>query len=114
MAEQEKDIEIEKSEEASGTDETAEETVNFRETQEQTESEEDTQSEAEEEENGAVPPEGEDPKTWAEKRAAKKQAKLDKKAQGYKCNQVYKIFLHKYFLLYLMIYLNCQFCSHSF
>ena len=84
MAEQEKDIEIEKSEEASGTDETAEETVNFRETQEQTESEEDTQSEAEEEENGAVPPEGEDPKTWAEKRAAKKQAKLDKKAQGYR------------------------------
>ena len=30
------------------------------------------------------PPEGEDPKTWAEKRAAKKQAKLDKKAQGSK------------------------------
>ena len=29
-------------------------------------------------------PEGEDPKTWAEKRAAKKQAKLDKKAQGSK------------------------------
>ena len=62
MAEQEKDIEIEKSEEASGTDETAEETVNFRETQEQTESEEDTQSEAEEEENGAVPPEARIPK----------------------------------------------------
>lgn len=31
-----------------------------------------------------APPEGEDPKTWAEKRAAKKQAKLDKKAQGSK------------------------------
>lgn len=30
------------------------------------------------------PPEGEDPKTWAEKRAAKKQAKLDKKTQGYR------------------------------
>ncbi len=29
-------------------------------------------------------PEGEDPKTWAERRAAKKQAKLDKKSQGYK------------------------------
>ena len=29
-------------------------------------------------------PEGEDPKTWAEKRPAKKQAKLDKKAQGSK------------------------------
>ena len=32
----------------------------------------------------AGPPEGEDPKTWAEKRAAKKQAKLDKKSQGYR------------------------------
>ncbi len=31
-----------------------------------------------------APPEGEDPKTWAEKRAAKKQAKLDKKSQGYR------------------------------
>lgn len=30
------------------------------------------------------PPEGEDPKTWAEKRAAKKQAKLDKKTQAYR------------------------------
>lgn len=30
------------------------------------------------------PPEGEDPRTWAEKRAAKKQAKLDKKTQAYK------------------------------
>lgn len=29
-------------------------------------------------------PEGEDPKSWAEKRAAKKQAKLDKKTQAYK------------------------------
>jgi len=29
-------------------------------------------------------PEGEDPKTWAERRAAKKQAKLDKKSQVYK------------------------------
>ncbi|MGN0402584.1 MAG: nucleotide exchange factor GrpE [Acetatifactor sp.] len=29
-------------------------------------------------------PEGEDPKTWAEKRAAKKQAKQDKKADAYK------------------------------
>lgn len=41
-------------------------------------------SESPEEESEAAPPEGEDPKTWAEKRAAKKQAKLDKKAQGYK------------------------------
>ena len=30
------------------------------------------------------PPEGEDPKSWAEKRAAKKQAKQDKKTQAYK------------------------------
>lgn len=29
-------------------------------------------------------PEGEDPKTWAEKRAAKKQAKQDKKSQAFK------------------------------
>lgn len=35
-------------------------------------------------EEESAPPEGEDPKTWAEKRAAKKQAKLDKKSQGYK------------------------------
>lgn len=41
-------------------------------------------SESPEEESEAAPPEGEDPKTWAEKRAAKKQAKLDKKAQSYK------------------------------
>lgn len=32
----------------------------------------------------AGPPEGEDSKTWVEKRAAKKQAKLDKKSQGYR------------------------------
>ena len=43
-----------------------------------------TQEEAAEGEEENAPPEGEDPKTWAEKRAAKKQAKLDKKAQGYK------------------------------
>ena len=41
-------------------------------------------SENAEEEAEATPPEGEDPKTWAEKRAAKKQAKQDKKTQGYK------------------------------
>lgn len=38
----------------------------------------------EEEEAGEAQAEGEDPKSWAEKRAAKKQAKLDKKAQGCK------------------------------
>lgn len=36
------------------------------------------------EECEADAPEGEDPKTWAEKRAAKKQAKQDKKADAYK------------------------------
>lgn len=36
------------------------------------------------EEESEEAPEGEDPKTWAEKRAAKKQAKLDKKGQAYK------------------------------
>lgn len=40
--------------------------------------------EPQEEDAEAEAPEGEDPKTWAEKRAAKKQAKLDKKSQGYK------------------------------
>ena len=64
MAEQEKDMEIEKNQEAPGTEDRAEEGA-----------------EAPEPETA---PEGEDPKTWAEKRAAKKQAKLDKKAQGYK------------------------------
>ncbi len=44
--------------------------------------EEDAAQEAEEESDEA--PEGEDPKSWAEKRAAKKQAKLDKKASVYK------------------------------
>lgn len=40
------------------------------------------EEEAQEESEEA--PEGEDPMTWAERRAAKKQAKLDKKSQGYK------------------------------
>ena len=35
-------------------------------------------------EGTGVAPEGEDPKTWAEKRAAKKQAKQDKKTDAYK------------------------------
>ena len=37
-----------------------------------------------EEEEPEDAPEGEDPKTWAEKRAAKKQAKQDKKTQAFK------------------------------
>ena len=40
--------------------------------------------EAVEEENGEEAPGGDDPKTWAEKRAAKKQAKQDKKADAAK------------------------------
>lgn len=40
--------------------------------------------ETSDEESEADAPEGEDPKTWAEKRAAKKQAKQDKKADAYK------------------------------
>ncbi len=51
---------------------------------EETEASVEESSESTEEESETAPPEGEDPKTWAEKRAAKKQAKLDKKAQGYK------------------------------
>lgn len=39
---------------------------------------------AEEAEEPEEAPEGEDPKTWAERRAAKKQAKQDKKTQAYK------------------------------
>ena len=45
------------------------------------EASEDAEDSGEEDENGA---EGADPKSWAEKRAAKKQAKLDKKTDTYK------------------------------
>ena len=45
---------------------------------------EDAGEEASEEDAEAEALESEDPKTWAEKRAAKKQAKLDKKSQVYK------------------------------
>ena len=74
MAEQEKDMEIEKDQEAPGTEDRAEECAEAPEPE--------TADEAGEESEAA--PEGVDPKTWAEKRAARKQAKLDKKAQGYK------------------------------
>ncbi|MCI8798565.1 MAG: nucleotide exchange factor GrpE [Lachnospiraceae bacterium] len=65
------------------------EEVNKEETAKTQSPEEDTGQEEQTADNGGDeeeqgPPEGEDPKTWAEKRAAKKQAKLDKKAQGYK------------------------------
>ena len=80
MAEQERDMEIEKEQQAAESGDQAEETAEAPEGMaEEAEKAEDAGEEAEE-----TPPEGEDPKTWAEKRAAKKQAKLDKKAQGYK------------------------------
>lgn len=79
MAEQEHDVEIEreKNQEAPDTEAGTEDCPRAQ-------GEGDTLEESPEEEMEATPPEGEDPKTWAEKRAAKKQAKLDKKAQGYK------------------------------
>ena len=86
MADQEREKEIEQEQETfqSKTQETdKEETAGTQEPEEDTgQEEEEAENGGEEEEQG--PPEGEDPKTWAEKRAAKKQAKLDKKAQGYK------------------------------
>lgn len=86
MADQERGTEIEKEQEMAQpeTDEVnKEETAKTQSPEEDTGQEEQTvDNGGDEEEQG--PPEGEDPKTWAEKRAAKKQAKLDKKAQGYK------------------------------
>ena len=87
MADQEREKEIEQEQETSrtGTNEAnKEEKAGTQPPEDNTGQEEETAEEngGEEEEQG--PPEGEDPKTWAEKRAAKKQAKLDKKAQGYK------------------------------
>ncbi|WP_276947841.1 nucleotide exchange factor GrpE [Acetatifactor muris] len=84
MADQERGTEIEKEQEMAETEE-----VNKEETAKTQSPEEDTGQEEQTADNGGDeeeqgPPEGEDPKTWAEKRAAKKQAKLDKKAQGYK------------------------------
>ena len=86
MAEQEKDMEIEKDQEAPGTEDRAEEGAEAPEPEKGQQAgetgQEETADEAGEESEAA--PEGVDPKTWAEKRAARKQAKLDKKAQGYK------------------------------
>ena len=81
-------MEIEKDQEASGMKDVAEGAAAQEPEKEPEAGEEVKSQEAEPEEAGeeaeAAPPEGEDPRTWAEKRAAKKQAKLDKKAQGYK------------------------------
>lgn len=85
MAEQE--VRTETEQEVPGTEGSAEENTEARtaeETAEEGETSSETATESAEEETETVPPEGEDPKTWAEKRAAKKQAKLDKKSQGYK------------------------------
>lgn len=78
MAEQEQDVKLDKEQEGVETETAAEESAEAEEAVRQ-EGEEIPEEEAETE-----APEGEDPMTWAEKRAAKKQAKLDKKAQGYK------------------------------
>ncbi|MGN1196657.1 MAG: nucleotide exchange factor GrpE [Acetatifactor sp.] len=90
MAEQEKEILEEEQtaepkespdlEEAEATDETADCKV---EGTDGGESADGTDDAGEAEGTGAAP-EGEDPKTWAEKRAAKKQAKQDKKTDAYK------------------------------
>lgn len=90
MAEQEKEILEEEQtaepkespdlEEAEATDETADckaEGVDGGESADGTD-------DAGEAEGTGAAPEGEDPKTWAEKRAAKKQAKQDKKTDAYK------------------------------
>lgn len=84
MAEQERDMEIEQEQKAPETEDRAEEDPGAQEPEKDAEAGEDAGAEETGEESEAAPPEGEDPKTWAEKRAAKKQAKLDKKAQGYK------------------------------
>ena len=90
MAEQERDIE-DSIQEASGTE--AEENAEAIEKDAEQiieECREQTEEEPEEKTGGAPDdkedeaPEGEDPKSWAEKRAAKKQAKQDKKADACK------------------------------
>ena len=95
MAEQERDMEIEKEQQAAGTEGQDGENVETPEpggtaakgqptAAKEQETAEEEQPEGAGEETEEAPPEGEDPKSWAEKRAAKKQAKLDKKAQVYK------------------------------
>ena len=79
MADQEREKEIDTKE----TSQTETDEVNMEEKAEaqtpkgDTGQEEEQTAENGEEEEEQGPPEGEDPKTWAEKRAAKKQAKLD-------------------------------------
>lgn len=88
MADQEKEEKVEKEEQAEKemSQEAAAETLNREttensdETSEQAEEAIEETEEAEEAETRA----GEDAKSWAEKRAAKKQSKLDKKADAYR------------------------------
>lgn len=89
MEEKEKEMEIKKEEEMPDTEEsTAGQDATLKEEapaeQENGPAAENPGEEPQEEDGETEAPEGEDPKTWAEKRAAKKQAKLDKKSQGYR------------------------------
>lgn len=89
MADQEKEIlEEEIKEEGQSPKEqpgeAAEEQQNGENVEEAAEETAQDSEEAAEEENGEEAPGGDDPKTWAERRAAKKQAKQDKKADAAK------------------------------
>lgn len=85
MAEQEKDIlEEELGEEKSVEEQAPEETEESQGEPADTAEAEQDGGETPAEDNAGEAPEGEDPKTWAEKRAAKKQAKQDKKADAAK------------------------------
>lgn len=85
MAEQEKDILEEELGEEKSVEEQAPEEIGESqgESADAAEAEQDG-GETSAEDNAGEAPEGEDPKTWAEKRAAKKQAKQDKKADAAK------------------------------
>ena len=76
MSDQEKDVMETEAAEAEAVEETAAEA--------EVETEAETEEAATAEEAEEEIPEGETPKSWAEKRAAKKQAKADKKADAYK------------------------------
>lgn len=86
MAEENREMEIEQEqqEQEEKQEQNVSGTENAAEKQEPEAEAQDAEEAEDAEEGEAAPPEGEDPKTWAEKRAAKKQAKLDKKSQGYK------------------------------
>ncbi len=85
MAEQEKDILEEELGEEKSVEEQAPEEIGESqgESADAAEAEQDG-GETSAEDNAGEAPEGDDPKTWAEKRAAKKQAKQDKKADAAK------------------------------